>query len=61
MSDRPPVLDPALLERLIARALARGGDFADLFVESEVSFSLRWEEGAFVRVRSGASGEWGSA
>ena len=45
MSDRPPVLDPALLERLIARALARGGDFADLFIESETSLTLRWEEG----------------
>jgi TldD protein len=38
-------LDPALLERLLARALRRGGDYADVFVERRVSTSFRLQDG----------------
>jgi len=37
-------LDQALLRRVLARALARGGDYADIFIESGEGRSLRWEE-----------------
>jgi len=58
-------LDPALLNRVIARAMARGGDFADVYVEHRISRNLLMEEkkysnavygvsqGAGVRVISG--------
>ncbi len=36
-------LDESLLRRLLARALARGGDYADLFVERVEDRVLRWE------------------
>jgi len=37
-------LDEGLLRRVLARALGRGGDYADLFIESGEGRSLRWEE-----------------
>ncbi len=42
-----PALDPAVLDRVIARALARGGDFADVYVERRASRSILMEEGKF--------------
>ncbi|MCP4546166.1 MAG: metalloprotease TldD [bacterium] len=38
-------LDDALISRLLAKALGRGGDYADLFLENQVIRTLRWEEG----------------
>jgi TldD protein len=43
------VIDAALAERLLAVALERGGDYADLFFEYRVSGDLSYEEG---RVRT---------
>jgi len=39
------MLDEAVLSRLIARALARGGDFADVFCERRASTSYRLQDG----------------
>jgi TldD protein len=36
-------MDEGLLRRLFARALARGGDYADIFVERSTTRILRWE------------------
>ncbi|MBM3295480.1 MAG: TldD/PmbA family protein [Candidatus Aminicenantes bacterium] len=59
------VLDPGQLEKVVAKALAGGGDFADVYVEHRVSRSVLLEEekyksaifgisqGAGVRVLSG--------
>jgi len=38
-------IDEGVLRRVLARALSRGGDYADLFVEREQDRILRWEEG----------------
>ncbi|MBM4363214.1 MAG: metalloprotease TldD, partial [Deltaproteobacteria bacterium] len=38
-------VEPALCERLLAVALERGGDHADLFFEFRASGSLTFEEG----------------
>jgi len=38
-------LDPALLETLLARALRRGGDYADIFFERKRSQSFRLQDG----------------
>ncbi len=37
-------LDESILRRVLARALGRGGDYADIFVETGEGRSLRWEE-----------------
>src|ERR1700694_4510379 len=39
-------LDPALLETLLARALRRGGDYADVFFERRRTQSFRLQDGA---------------
>ncbi|MBV9233478.1 MAG: TldD/PmbA family protein [Candidatus Eremiobacteraeota bacterium] len=39
------MLDPAFLARLINRALARGGDFADVFCERRSTISYRLQDG----------------
>ncbi|MBX3275949.1 MAG: metalloprotease TldD [Sandaracinaceae bacterium] len=41
----PAEVDAALARRLLALALARGGDYADLFYEYDVSGSYAYEEG----------------
>ena len=38
-------LDPALLSRTVAAALARGGDFADVFYERKLAQSFRLQDG----------------
>ena len=51
-SDAPCFqLAPALLRRVFERALARGGDYADLFVERSEDRVLRWEEGRLAEAR----------
>ena len=46
MADEATVelFEPALAERVIARALARGGDFAELYAERRASFSLSLDD-----------------
>jgi TldD protein len=42
-----------ILQRVLARALAKGGEFAEIFVEDRVSTSLRAEDGKIERALSG--------
>jgi TldD protein len=46
-SSMRPTIDPGLLERAVRRALARGGDFADVYVEKRISRTILLEEGKF--------------
>jgi TldD protein len=39
------VLDPALLARVLSRALRRGGDFADVFFENRLTQTFRLQDG----------------
>lgn len=47
------MLERSLLERVLAEALARGGDWAEVFVEDRISSSLRLEESRIEDVASG--------
>jgi TldD protein len=49
-----PLIAPALAERIVARALARGGDFAEVFCEEREGLSLAVDESRIERVQSGA-------
>jgi TldD protein len=49
----PQAIDAALAQRLLSRALAQGGDFADLYFEYRRSASLAMEDG---RVRTAGGG-----
>jgi len=42
-----PVLDPQLLNRVIRRALEKGGEFAEVYVENRISRSILMEESKF--------------
>ena len=42
-----PSLDPALLQKAIRRALQKGGDFAEVYVEHRISRSILLEEDKF--------------
>ncbi len=48
-------LDENLLHRLLARALARGGDYADIFVERVDERILRWENEGLSEAEQGRS------
>ena len=48
------LLDPAVAERVIARALAKGGEFAELFVERRGGLTLAIDESRIEAVQSGA-------
>ena len=48
-------IDAALAERLLSVALSRGGDYADLFFEYEVSGSYGYEEGILKSAGRGVS------
>ena len=48
-------IDTALAERLLQVALSRGGDYADLFFEYEVSGSYGYEEGMLKSAGRGVS------
>jgi len=50
-ADRP-VLDPALLERTLAEALATGGDLADIFAEDRRATALTLEDDKLDRLQS---------
>lgn len=42
-----PALDPQLLDRVIRKALAQGGEFADVYIENRVSREIIMEESRF--------------
>jgi TldD protein len=50
---RPPVLPVAVIERLLSRAMARGADFAEVYVEEGTTTSLSLEDD---RIRSAQVG-----
>jgi TldD protein len=51
--DRQPLVDPALAERVLARALAHGGDFAELYAERRGTFSVALDDRKLERAQSG--------
>jgi TldD protein len=51
--DAAPLVEPALAERVVARALRNGGDFAELFCEDRAGFSLAIDESRIERVQRG--------
>lgn len=48
-----PLVDPGLLSRLIGRALARGGEFAEVYVQRKRGLGLELDDG---EIRSSSSG-----
>jgi TldD protein len=50
----PALVDPAVAERVLARALASGGDFAELFGERRTGLSMQIDESRIESVQSGA-------
>jgi TldD protein len=48
------LLDPAVAERVLARALAHGGEFAELFAERRAGLTLAIDESRIESVQSGA-------
>jgi TldD protein len=54
MSGPEGLLEPAVAERALARALAAGGEFAELFAERRSGMSLAIDESRIESVQSGA-------
>jgi TldD protein len=54
VSEPEELLDPAVAERVLARALAAGGEFAELFAERRSGMSLAIDESRIEAVQSGA-------
>ena len=53
--DGPLALDKTMLDRVIRKALDRGGDFADVYAENRVSRSILMEESKFKSAVFGVS------
>ena len=49
-----PLVDADLAERVVKRALSRGGEFAELFCEDRTGFGLSIDESRIERVQRGA-------
>ena len=47
------LVDPALAEWVLERALARGGDFAELYAEARQGFGISLDDGRVERPQSG--------
>jgi TldD protein len=54
MSSPEELLDPAVAERVLARALAHGGEFAEVFAERRSGLTLAIDESRIESVQSGA-------
>jgi TldD protein len=54
VSSGEGLLDPAVAERVLARALANGGEFAELFAERRGGLTLAIDESRIESVQSGA-------
>ena len=48
-----PLIDPQLAERIVGRALANGGDFAEVFCEDRTGFGLSIDESRVERAQRG--------
>jgi TldD protein len=53
-ADGNAVLDPAVAERVLTRALANGGRFAEVFAEDRAGLSMQIDESRLESVQSGA-------
>lgn len=53
-----PLIEPTLAERIVARALVNGGEFAEVFCEERASWSAQVDESRVERVQGG--GECGA-
>lgn len=51
--DRPAVVDPDVAERVLSRALASGGDFAEVFAERRSGTTMKIDESRVESVQSG--------
>ncbi len=54
MSDSNGLLDPAVAERVLARALAHGGEFAEVFAERNAGMTMAIDEARIEAVQAGA-------
>jgi TldD protein len=54
VSDPPELFDPEVAERVLARALASGGEFAELFAERRDGMTLAIDESRIESVQAGA-------
>jgi TldD protein len=54
MAAGAPLIDPALASWVLARALARGGDFAEIYCEERSGLSLSIDESRIERPQSGS-------
>ncbi len=54
MSEPAPLIEPALAERALALALARGGEFAEIYCEERQAFGLAIEESRVERAQAGS-------
>ena len=54
MSVAEGLLDPAVAERVLARALAHGGEFAEVFAERRAGLTMAIDESRIESVQSGA-------
>ncbi|MEX2107283.1 MAG: TldD/PmbA family protein [Solirubrobacterales bacterium] len=50
----PPVIDADVAERVLSRALATGGEFAEVFAERRTGLTMRIDESRIESVQSGA-------
>jgi TldD protein len=54
MSGPPGLLDPDVAGRVLARALAKGGEFAEVFAERRAALTMTIDESRIEAVQSGA-------
>jgi TldD protein len=52
--NEAPLIEPGLAERVLERALERGGDFAEVFCEQRSGFSLSIDESRVERAQRGS-------
>ena len=53
-ANEAPLIEPELAERVLERALERGGDFAEVFCEQRSGFSLSIDESRVERAQRGS-------
>ena len=53
-ADPRPLVDPDVASRVLERALAHGGEFAELFCENRRGFTLSIDESRIERPQSGS-------
>ncbi|HEX7059765.1 MAG TPA: TldD/PmbA family protein [Solirubrobacterales bacterium] len=56
MSEPSPLIEPAVAERALSRALAHGGEFAEVFAERRSGLAMSIDESRIEAVQSGEEG-----